>query len=180
MGFGPELPLNYLCPWQPAVFDTPSAVGLDVKAGIIKKCLIEGLFFSIAVKQQHKNPRCWMNSLQWIPLAREKHLGKRCSQLRALMQAILHKLGKVLALLLKSLLACRKAERRNWPPKNKASSLVRCCEEQMSYEASPILNSLLRSIPSEEYLIQKSERNHIFILFLISKAIWLTRCIPES
>ena len=84
-----------------------------------------------------------MSSLQWAPLARRKHLRHRCSQLTTLTQAILHKLGKVLALLLKSLLTCRKAERRNWPPKSKASSLVRCCDEQTSYEASPIPSSLL-------------------------------------
>lgn len=51
MGFGTELSLNYLCPWQPAIFDTPSAVELDEKAGIVKKYFIWGLISSIAVKK---------------------------------------------------------------------------------------------------------------------------------
>lgn len=44
MWFGPELPLNYLCPWQPAIFDTRSAVNLDVKAGRIKNAYYEEWF----------------------------------------------------------------------------------------------------------------------------------------
>lgn len=84
-----------------------------------------------------------MSSLERAPLARGKHLGQKCSQLAAFTQAILHKLGKVLALLLKSLLTWRETERRNWPPKSIASSLVRCSDEQMSYEALPIPSSLL-------------------------------------
>lgn len=117
-----------------------------------------------------------MSSLQWAPLARGKHLGQKSSQLIALMQAILHKLARSWHCRSNPYWLGEKLRGETGLSRVKLHPLWGAVMSKwaMKHPPSPT-HSLLRGIPSEEYLLQKSEENHIFILFLISKAIWLKK-----